>query len=245
MNIDQLKHARIKKWVTVGLIGLTGLLVSPIIFLTIKGIIGLIIAAFIGLAVVSFSPWVAMKFANWKVKAIVHEAATNPIETMTNLLLAKKEAWGRFKDQVTASATARDNFKTKMDAFVKKYPERAPEFIEKYEAMSELVERQKRALSDAKKAITLGEEKLTEMQAYWEMSQAAQEANQAMGMNTGDLYEKLKADTACDAVFESMNRAFAQLEVEAATESEETSKISYNPTEVIEMPVTQTQKVRA
>lgn len=53
------------------------------------------------------------------------------------------------------------------------------------------------------------------MKAYYEMSQAAQEANRAAGMDTGDIYQQLKLDTACDAVFESVNRAFAELEVAA------------------------------
>jgi hypothetical protein len=41
-------------------------------------------------------------------------------------------------------------------------------------------------------------------------------------MNTGDLYEKLKLDTAVDAVFDSMNKAFAQLEVASLSDTPST-----------------------
>lgn len=215
MNITERK-ARIEKWAKVGLIAAVGLIVSPIIFLTIKGLIGLAIAAVIGLTIVTFAPWVSMKFANWKVKAIVHEAGENPIETLTNLLVAKRQAFQTFHENVVTAVTARDNFRDKVTAFGKKYPARAAEFQKKLENMTKLVELKKRALADAEQALEDGAHKLDEMKAYWEMSQAAQEAHAAAGMDTGDLYEKLKADTAVDSVYSSMNKAFAQLEVAAA-----------------------------
>lgn len=242
----EVKRVQLKKWGTIGLVLLAGLVVSPIIFLTIKGLIGFAIAGVIGLAVVSFAPWVSMKFANWKVKAIVHEASVNPIETLTNLLIAKKAAWEEFKTNVETAATARANFKTKTEEFAKRYPARAPEFVTQLERMTDLVERKKKALVDARKSIQAGEDKLEEMKAYWEMSQAAQAANTAAGMDTGDLYEKLKADTACDAVFESVNRAFAQLEVEASlnyqeevglSKQEELDYVSDLGNNIIDVPV--------
>jgi hypothetical protein len=60
------------------------------------------------------------------------------------------------------------------------------------------------------------------------MSQAAQAANAAAGMDTGDQFERLKADTACDAVFESMNRAFAELEVAASLAVDDDSMLPIN-----------------
>lgn len=229
------RKEKIKKWASIGLIGLAGLVVSPFIFLAVKGLIGLAIAAVVGLTIVTFAPWVAMKFANWKVKAIVHEAKENPIETMVNLLAAKRQAFEVFKDNVTTAVTARDTFKTKCISFAKKFPARAEEFNTKLADMTVLVERKKHALSDAQDSLEQGQLKLEEMQAYWEMSQAAQAANQAAGMDTGDQYEKLKADTAVDAVFESMNRAFAQLEVAATLDSN--PQLSYDSQNVIDMPV--------
>ena len=237
------RKAKIQKWATVGLIGLAGLIVSPIVFLAIKGLVGLAIAAVLGLAIVTFTPWVSMKFANWRVKAIMHEAGENPIETMINLLAAKRQAFEVFKENVTNAVTARDNFKAKCLEFAKKYPARAEEFNQQLANMTELVARKKQALADAQQSLEVGQHKLEEMKAYWDMSQAAQEANKAAGMDTGDLYEKLKADTAVDAVFESMNKAFAQLEVAAALD--DSPAISYNKPETLEIVVNTKQKVMA
>lgn len=216
MNLSE-KREKIRKWGLVGLIGLTGFVVAPIIFLTIKGLIGLIIAGTIGSLVVAFAPWWAMKLANWRVKAITSEAKENPIETMVNLLANKREAFTRFKKSVEDAVTAYKTFEKKCADFELKFGvERGSEFRRQLSAMGTLVEQKVQALREAQKSIAQAEDKLTEMRAYWEMSQAAQEANKAAGMDTGDLYERLKADTAVDSVFESVNRAFSQLEVAAA-----------------------------
>lgn len=245
------KRANVKKWATIGLIGLVGLIVSPVIFLAIQGLVGLIIAAVTGLAVVTFSPWVAMKFANWKVKAIVAEAKENPIETMINLLAAKNTAFKEFQVNVTTAVTARNNFKSKIETFASKYPARAPEFKAQLARMTELVERKKKALQDAEHMLEEGQSKLDEMKAYWEMSQAAQAANKAAGMDTGDQFEKLKSDTAVDAVFESMNRAFAELEVAASLDVAADDKpptpvvqLEHSEPVVLDVKVTESLKVR-
>lgn len=210
------RKLKIQKWATVVLIAAAGLVISPVVFLAIKGIVGLALAALLGTAVVTFAPWAAMKFANWRVKAIAAEAKENPIETMVNLLLNKRQAYAEFKANVETAVTAKKDFEAKCREFSQRYPARAEEFNQQLAAMNELVERKKAALVDARNSLEQGEIKLTEMRAYWEMSQAAQAAHAAAGMDTGDLYERLKADTAVDAVFESVNRAFAQLEVAAA-----------------------------
>ena len=249
MDIDA-KRERVKKWATVGLIGLVGLIVSPVIFLAIQGLVGLIVAGVVGLAVVTFTPWATMKFANWKVKAIMSEAKENPIETMINLLAAKQVAFKEFQINVTTAVTARNNFKNKIEAFAVKYPARAPEFKTQLTRMTDLVERKKKALNDAEHMLDEGQNRLDEMKAYWEMSQAAQAANKAAGMDTGDQFERLKSDTAVDAVFESMNRAFAELEVAASLDvnaddkpAQPVAQLGVSEPIVIDVPVRETQKV--
>lgn len=242
MNID-IRREKIRKWTSIGLIALAGLIVSPIIFLTIQGLIGLVIAAVIGLSVVTFAPVVAMKFANWRVKGIMSEAKENPIETMINLLAAKREAFEEFKKSVETAVTARKDFAAKVETFSAQYPARAQEFLKQLDNMTDLVERKKRALKDANKSLEEGEHKLQEMKAYWEMSQAAQTANAAAGLDTGDMFERLKADTAVDAVFESMNRAFAQLEVASSLDDSSVKSVTFSPSETLELNVTAKEKI--
>lgn len=215
MNIEQ-KRAKYKTWFNVGLVALAALIVSPIIFLVVKGMLGLIVAVVIGLAAVNLAPLVSMKLANWKVKGIVSEAKENPIETMVNLLVEKRKAFDVFRVSVETAVAASKTFETKCRQFAQQYPHRAAEFNNQLHAMKTLVERKKQALTAAQAMLVDGDNKLTEMRAYWDMSQAAQAANKAAGMDIGDAYAQLKSDTAVDSVFESLNQAFAELEVAAA-----------------------------
>jgi phage shock protein A len=219
-NMIEQKRAKYNTIFKVALIAVASLIVAPIIFMVVKGMVGLLIAGTIGLVAVNAAPWVSMKLANWKVKAIVAEAKENPIETLTNLLIEKRQAFVEFKKRVTDAVTARNTFTEKCNKFAQKYPSRAPEFKKQLEAMSINVDKMKVALDAAQDSIADGEHKLEEMRAYWEMSEAAIAANKAAGMDIGDIYAKLKADTACDAVFENMNRAFAEMEVASSLQIE-------------------------
>jgi len=259
-EIEQ-KKEKFGGWIKLGALAVVGLLVAPFIMLSIGGLIGLGVAAAVGFTLVQLAPVFALKVANWKyrlidaekvahVKAVTNAAAENPIETLTNLLIAKKGAFNEFKMAVEQAVTARSNFKTKVEKFKQRYPARAAEFEAQLARMTDLVERKKKALGDARQSLEDGDMKLEEMKAYYEMSKDAIEANRAAGMDTGDAFEKLKADTACDAVFESMNMAFAQLEVAAAIDVEADDKpaqgvaqLGHSEPVVLEVPVTQTQKV--
>ncbi len=221
------KKQKFGSWIKLAILGVVGLAVAPFIMLAIGGIVGLGVAAAVAFALVQFAPWFALKVANWRyrlmdaekvehIQKVTAAAEANPIETLTALLIAKKHAYQVFKASVTQAVTARSNFKDKVAKFKEKYPARAAEFEAQLARMTDLVERKKKALNEAQQTLEDGDNKLEEMKAYYEMSKDAIEANRAAGMDTGDAFEKLKADTACDAVFESMNMAFAQLEVAAA-----------------------------
>lgn len=255
------KRDKFSGWIKIAALGLVGLLVAPFIFFAIGGLLGLAIAAALGFTLVQLAPWFALKIANWKyrlmdaekvehIKKVTSAAEENPIETLTALLLAKNQAFETFKASVEQAVTARSNFKTKVEKFKQKYPARAAEFEAQLARMSDLVERKKRALGEAQQSLEDGAHKLDEMKAYYEMSKDAIEANRAAGMDTGDAFEKLKADTACDAVFESMNMAFAQLEVAAALDVDSVDKeaapvaqLGHSEPVTVDVKVRQTQKV--
>lgn len=241
------KEAKLKLGLTVGGIAAAGLIVAPFVFTAIGGMIGLAVAGAVGFVLVNLTPWFAQKVTNWKynlneserinqIKKVEKKAEENPIETMRVLLLDKAKAFGTFQATVENAVTAREAFAKKCESFSRKYPARAAEFNKQLTNITMMVEAKKNALSEAKQSLDEAAHKFEEMKAYWDMSQAAQQANQAAGMDTGDMYERLKADTACEAVFESVNRAFAQLEV-AATLSE-SDALSYNPSEVIDVVAT-------
>ena len=255
------KRDKFSGWIKIVALGVVGLLVAPFIMLAIGGIVGLAVAAILAFTLVQLAPWFALKIANWKyrlmdaekvdhIQKVTNAAEQNPIETLTALLIAKKQAFQVFKASVEQAVTARSNFKTKVEKFKQKYPARAAEFEAQLARMTDLVERKKRALNEAQTSLEDGDNKLEEMKAYYEMSKDAIEANRAAGMDTGDAFEKLKADTACDAVFESMNMAFAQLEVAAALDVDSDDKpaqpaaqLGHSEPVVLDVKVRETQKV--
>lgn len=245
MTVAQ-KAENLKKWATMAGIGIAGFIVAPFVFISISGIIGAAIAAGLGLVLVSLAPWFALKVANWKYRLIENEktshiakvaeaAAENPIETLQNILQQNHVAFGKFKNSVTQAVTARDTFKQKVAEFKKQFPHRSAEFEQKLAQMTDKIERKKTALAVAADQLEVGKAKLEEMKAYWDMSQAMQDANTAAGLDTDDNFAQLKMDTAVDAVFESMNKAFAQLEVEDHLEEEKQFRqgIENNPADVI------------
>lgn len=235
LTLEQRRH-RLGSILKIGTAAVACLIISPIIFGVIKGMVGLAVSAAVGLTIVNLAPVLSMKLANWKIKAIVGEAKENPIETLTNVLIEKKKAFDEFRDRVTDSKAAAKDFRLKVDAFKQKFPARAAEFEQRAVSMESAVSQQERALKDAMFQIQAGESKLEEMKAYWEMSLAAQAASRATGMDTGDLYEKLKADTAVDAVFSSMNRVFAELETAAALSDQSginVAQIEYHPAQSV------------
>jgi hypothetical protein len=261
--VNEQQKKKFTGWVKLAALGVAGFLIAPVIFVAIGGILGLAVAGAIAFTLVQFAPWFALKIANAKYRAMDAEkvshiqkvtsaAAENPIETLTSLLIAKRGAFKNFEESVIQAATARSNFEQKVVTFKKRYPERSPEFEKQLSRMSDLVERKKVALADAKQSLEDGDMKLEEMKAYYEMSKDAIEANRAAGMDTGDAFEKLKADTACDAVFESMNMAFAQLEVAAAldvepndNEHKSPAQLAHNEPAILEIPAVQVRETVA
>lgn len=239
-NPSREKIAKYAKW---GIALLGAVIISPIIFMAIKGLVGLAIAFVVGTVIVNAAPVIAMKLANLKIKGIVHEAEVNPIETLTNLLIEKRRAYATFKENVIQASTAAKDFGVKVQQFSQRWPNRADEFKQQLQNMNELVHRKQLALNDAKNSLEEADAKLDEMKAYWEMSQSAQAANKAAGMDTGDIYEAMKAKVSMDAVTSSMNKAFAELEVAAALDSPQL--LEHQPKDAITVDVKDVTRVGA
>lgn len=229
----------------IAIAAIAALVISPIIFSIIQGMIGAAIAVVIGLTIVNIAPIVSMKLANLKLKGIKHEATSNPIETLQNLLIEKEKAYTTFKDHVTDAVTARNTFQSKVVTFQKKYPARSAEFENQLVQMANLVQVKIDSLDSARNDLDNAYHKLDEMKAVYDMAVAAQSASSVTGMDTGDLYERIKAETAYDSVITSVNRAFAEIEVQAAVSIDKQDALSYtNQTNVFQTANNQKVEVR-
>lgn len=218
MNEQQVQRlATALKW---GLGLVAAAIIAPLVFLAIQGLIGLAIAGILGLAIVNGAPWFSMKFANWKLRAIKHEARTNPVETLQNELVKKREALAQFADSITAFATEVGNFTTKVEQFKREHPEQAAVFEQQLAGMKDLLEARRRRYKEADRAVDQFEAEISRASALWDMSQAAQKMNRVAGKQAEDVFAQIKRDTALDSVQTSLNRAFAELETSLLIESQ-------------------------
>lgn len=120
MNDLEKRRKRIETVMKVLGLGIVGFFVAPFIFLSIKGIIGLFIAVVLSVLIITvFVPWFAKAVANWRLKALKAEAAKNPIETLDNEYLRRKQQILDYRNKVRTFAAEVKNFGDQVAAFKK------------------------------------------------------------------------------------------------------------------------------
>lgn len=209
INPDTLKKAKLAKWAVIA-VGVV--VIAPAALLLLKGIIALAVAGVVGLGAIYLGPVIEMKLKNVKVKMVVAEAQTNPIETLYNQLFTKREAASNFLSKITDFRTEIKNFQDKVAGFSKQYPEDAPRFAQQLETMQQLLEFREKRYRQLMDELDKFAKAIERAKAMWEMSQAAQQMNKIAGQQTGDVFEQIKTDAAIDSVMSSVNKAFSQME---------------------------------
>ena len=134
--------AGVVKW---GAVAGVGLVVAPVAFAILKGITAVVVVGTVGAAVVGAAPVIAMKFANWKLKAILDEAKSNPIPTLENELIARKDALKRAGSQLQASLAQVESFVTQAEDAAAKYPEMAARWRDRASKARQLASMKKRS----------------------------------------------------------------------------------------------------
>ena len=212
MDLNEQRRQNIAKWTKIGIAAGAIIVVAPLTYLLITGLIGLAIAGVLALGIINFAPVLSMKFANWKVKAIVHEARENPIETLVNQLSDKQQALEKFKESITKFRTEVANFSEKIITFKAQYPEEATKFEAQLAGMNRLLAFRQDKYKEAKKGVEKFERAIDRARALWDMSQEAQRMNKYASLQTGDPFEQIKTDVALESVVTSVNTAFSELE---------------------------------
>lgn len=234
MDALDIRKARLSSAVKWGLGIAAAVLISPVIFLAVQGLIGLALAGIVGLAIINFAPVLGMKFANWKLKAIKAEAARNPVETMQAVYAEKAAALKSYLDRIEAFAGEVLTFSDKLDGFKAQFPGDAGKFEATLKAMQQLLQRRRERYSESKRKLAEFDGEIRKADAIWKMGLAAQAMTKAAGMTDDDFMQRIKTETAIDAVQTSLNRAMAELETSLL---EETPVLTNQSAEVIELPV--------
>ncbi len=213
------KRRSIERWVKLGIVGLVGLLVAPIILLTIKGLIGLVVAGMIAVTGIQLAPVFAFKVANWRMKLVAAEANRNPIETMRNIYLDQSKIIQE-KDKRIVEFDARvSDYHDRMVPFAKRYPEEAPRFQAIEDKMRVALASMKRKQTTAKGAQNEYKLQIDKASAIYDMALAAQEVTQLSADAEAQVFTDIKQQVSFDAVNHKFNAAVAALSLEVDNEA--------------------------
>lgn len=257
---DAEKKAQFAKFAKYGVIGLFCAIIAPVAWMAVTGIAGMMVA--VGMIAVgsAIAPVASLKLANMKYRALDAErvshvekvseaAATNPIETLINQSMEKRQASDQFRNAITMFRTEVKNFTDQIAGFAKEYPDDVARFQTQLDAMNTLLKFREDRYKQLQKELDNFDAAIKRAQAMWKMSQAAQKMNKLAGMELGDPFEKIKADSAINSVMTSMNKAFAEMET-ALLDNKEVQKaqtqslIENNPQPMLAATVTTTQTVK-
>lgn len=210
------KLAQFLKW-GVGLIG--AVIISPFVFLAVKGIVGLALAIALGFVITQSAPFFTMIVSNWVLKAIKWEAAANPIETLQNQYAERTAHLEEARNSITDFDTNVRSFEGKVKKLKITFPSDSADFDEQLSQMHELLSARKAALKDAEGALAVFNGEITKARAKWDVAMAAQGAFKSAGKAAESAMAMIKRETALDSVELALNRSFAQLSTIVAKES--------------------------
>lgn len=228
MNVNlESKRKNIEKAVKILGLLVAGFIISPFIFIAIKGLIGLVLAAAVGCGIVFFMLVVAAMCANLRLKALKAEAARNPVETLQNDYVKRQTALAEFRQAIVAFSAEVKNFADKLVGFVKQYPDEAAKFKEQLSKMKQLLSLRQKKYSQAEESLVAYELEIQKAGAIWEMGCAATKMNEAAGMTEDDFFAKIQTETALNSIQTHLNEAFADLEISLLDEDKDKAKELY------------------
>lgn len=212
MDIE--KHKKKIKWA--GIVASAVLvfgLFSTLIFKALTGIVAFVTFGIVGGLTIAFTPWFVMKMTNWRLKAIKHEARTNPIETQEAILIQRLDAWRATEKKINDFSATVEVFKKKADRFAQKYPDKAEEYYDQHRRMKQLLDMRRQRLAEAADGLNLMQDAIEEQKARYEMALEAlkvEKAGEAIDANS--VMDTLKIKEAMDSVDVTVARAFSELE---------------------------------
>jgi len=235
MNKQEIQRQKIERLVKVALAGAVCFFVAPVIFVTIKGLVGLVSAFVIGSVVVNLAPWFGAKVANWRLKALKHEAALNPIETLETEYQTRLQQVATFEQRIKTFYGEIGLFENKVDGFVDTYGEKeAAKFVDQLEKMRRLYADRLAKLKRAQAELVTFEQEIQKARSIWEMAKAAAALSASAMIGTDEFVRKIQVDTALDSVQRNLGMAFADLETSLVDEPRQLADAQ----PVIEIPQT-------
>jgi hypothetical protein len=198
-------------WARVAAVFIGCTILAPAAMIAVQGLVGLLLFGFICVVSLAVAPAIGLAAANLRLKLLKGEASRNPVETLQGEYLNREKLLEERKDRIERFQTKVNGFESKLEGFKRQFPEESAKFDKVLSGMQDLLSRQKYAYKAARAELKLFGGEIEKAQAVWEMSIAASDAAEGTSVEE-DFFSRIKTDTALDAVTDSMNGAFAQLE---------------------------------
>jgi chromosome segregation ATPase len=212
-------------------------LLAPFLFMAVGGLVAAITFMVIGGAAMALAPAMSMKFANWRIKAIQAEARRNPIQTMTAVLIRRRQDLGKQNAKIDKYEAAVQLFQSKVKSLKRQFPDDQKGFEEQLEGMRKLLALRRERARDAKAQLDVFEAEIDKQKARYEVAMAAlQVERQSKNIDDQEVFDKIKINESFDAVELAVGESFAQL-------SSALDELNYNPSKGQHLQVKQPEPV--
>ncbi|MNK14230.1 hypothetical protein D3C87_323290 [compost metagenome] len=233
-----MNQEKFKKYATLSLIGLAGLIVAPIIFLTIKGIVGLAIAGVLAMSIMTIAPAASQWFANMKFKTLEGVISYEPVLTLKTRAEERWTELGTQRDLLEQQAATLEEFTKKAKGFIKQFPEEAADWTERVKQYEQIfayrVDLFKKAKGETEKFMVT----IDKAEGIYEMAVLDAKMSKSFG-KARDFMSIFKEKTAFDAIDKANSKAIASLRMALVDENfvseqiklqtEPTRAVNYNP----------------
>ena len=227
-----------KKYATIGLIGLAGLIVAPVIFLVVKGLVGLAIAGLVAATTMAAAPAVSQWLTNMKFKALETVISYEPVLTLKT---RAEERWKELDVQRTLleeQAATLEQFTKKANGFIKQFPEEASDWTQRVKDYEQIfsyrVDLFKKAKAETEKFMVT----IDKAEGIYEMAVLDAKMSKSFG-KARDFMSIFKEKTAFDAIDKANSKAIASLRMALVDENfvseqiklqaEPVRTVNYNP----------------
>ncbi|CUJ49325.1 Uncharacterised protein [Achromobacter sp. 2789STDY5608633] len=212
-------------------------LLAPFLFMGVGGLVAAIVFLVVGGAAMALAPAMSMKFANWRIKAIQAEARRNPIQTMTAVLIRRRQDLGKQNAKIDKYEAAVQLFESKVKSLKRQFPDDQKGFEEQLEGMRKLLALRRERARDAKAQLAVFEAEIDKQKARYEVAMAAlQVERQSKNIDDQEVFDKIKINESFDAVELAVGESFAQL-------SSALDELNYNPSKGQRLQVKQPEPV--
>ena len=205
------KFSRVSSFIKYGVIGLFCLVIAPFVFSILKGIVGLVaVVGVIGLSVWA-APLVANKLANLTMSVLMKDASVNPIETLNNQVIKRREQLQLIEVNLRESQAEKERFGRELREFAESYPSEGNQFADHAAAFEQELHQRRQDYSNAVSRLHEFESEVEKAGAVWRMAQATHRMTALTGNAVQETVGAMLENTSLRAINDSLDSSMAAL----------------------------------